>query len=441
MKTIFSILLILICLINSKVNAQVEEIIIETYYISGSMDTASSDWVEPLKEGSVTYRIYADIEDSSKLIAIYGDNSHPLIITSTSEIFNNTDRGESFGYEIRYNKLDEYTLALDSWITLGYATNSHLGIVKENDPDGCIDEILNNENNMLSNVHPEMGITLDVADGLVPNIDNDLQFSNTGFFTYSDSLCNTISLDTSTVFGNVKGNEFISSCEARISSSSGIIGPTSDNIVLLAQITTKGTISFKLNLEIMDRDGKITKYVANDTDIEEGIKYSYWLKYPFEIPSGCTNPWFIEYNPKAIVDDGSCVDSVVLGCMDPKACNFNPNANKDIRELCCYGPDKCDNRDISLVCPEFAPESQQLVVETNPNPVSEILNLSIETNIYGSAMLQIFNAYGNLVLTGQLEVISTVEKTQLDFSHFESGLYLLLLSLENTHYSKYIIVQ
>ena len=44
---------------------------------------------------------------------------------------------------------------------------------------------------------------------------------------------------------------------------------------------------------------------------------------------GCTDPNYLEYNPNANVDDGSCLTLIVEGCMDPDAENYNPNANVD----------------------------------------------------------------------------------------------------------------
>ncbi|MEO0404958.1 MAG: hypothetical protein AAF193_08815, partial [Bacteroidota bacterium] len=41
---------------------------------------------------------------------------------------------------------------------------------------------------------------------------------------------------------------------------------------------------------------------------------------------GCTDPEASNYDPSAIIDDGSCP---VLGCTDFNACNYDPNANTD----------------------------------------------------------------------------------------------------------------
>jgi hypothetical protein len=44
---------------------------------------------------------------------------------------------------------------------------------------------------------------------------------------------------------------------------------------------------------------------------------------------GCTNSDFIEYNPNANIDDGSCSAEVVEGCTNPSAANYDSNANTD----------------------------------------------------------------------------------------------------------------
>jgi hypothetical protein len=44
---------------------------------------------------------------------------------------------------------------------------------------------------------------------------------------------------------------------------------------------------------------------------------------------GCTNPFFLEFDPYATVDDGSCGTAIVLGCTYDAAINFNYAANVD----------------------------------------------------------------------------------------------------------------
>jgi len=60
---------------------------------------------------------------------------------------------------------------------------------------------------------------------------------------------------------------------------------------------------------------------------------------------GCTDDGYVEYNPNATIDDGTCltvlppVVIMVEGCMDPSALNYNILANfpTDLSILCLYG--------------------------------------------------------------------------------------------------------
>ena len=47
-------------------------------------------------------------------------------------------------------------------------------------------------------------------------------------------------------------------------------------------------------------------------------------------PSGCIDPGFMEYDPMAIVDDGSCLTPVTLGCLDTNAFNYDSLANQQL---------------------------------------------------------------------------------------------------------------
>lgn len=56
-------------------------------------------------------------------------------------------------------------------------------------------------------------------------------------------------------------------------------------------------------------------------------------------PEGCTNPLATNYDPLAVIDDGSCI---VYGCTDIAANNYDPTATIDDGS-CTYDPNGCTN--------------------------------------------------------------------------------------------------
>ena len=91
--------------------------------------------------------------------------------------------------------------------------------------------------------------------------------------------------------------------------SNGIAGE--DLQVLIAQVTTNGTLTGNLNTQI---------FIDGDN-----INGTVYLDLPLPI-LGCTDESAANFNAEADQDDGSCVDA---GCTDPNAANFNPNATED----------------------------------------------------------------------------------------------------------------
>ena len=63
-----------------------------------------------------------------------------------------------------------------------------------------------------------------------------------------------------------------------------------------------------------------------------------WLQQcDLPIVEGCTNNTYIEFNPQANLDDGSCETLHTLGCINPNAFNFNPQATlNEIVPTCNY---------------------------------------------------------------------------------------------------------
>ena len=67
---------------------------------------------------------------------------------------------------------------------------------------------------------------------------------------------------------------------------------------------------------------------------------------------GCTDPTALNYNPNANEDDNSCI---ILGCTDSTSINYNPNATDD-NGTCIYSKSSLLNGDWSITKIEYETE-------------------------------------------------------------------------------------
>ena len=417
-------------LISEPASAQIENLIVETYYVSDLNDATDTTQGRSLVAGMKTYRIYLDLAPGTRLRQIFGTAVHPLRISSTDVFYNNIDRpNANFGYQI--NKAwfnDNPTIGLDSWLTLGMTSTVYLGVPKSDDTDGSFVGGPNNSGGtagvsggVLVNADPLAGIPLTLADGYMPNTNVIGQWFETGFKNLSGS-------DT-TVFGPVNiGNEFLS-FNAVLQQNNGIMGAdTLVNKILVAQLTTSGDLSFELNVELEQFDGtnfNIVSYVANGDSLLPGEVVSPSLTYP---PScGCTDPQYLEFsNAYACSLPDSCQTLIVFGCMDTLACNYDPNVNFNLPTLCCY-PGYCTDRDLSLVCPSIANERFS-IQQLYPLPAVNQLHVSCVSGTNEEISYFIYDALGKLV--GEKFLGMSASGTfyiQIDISTLNSGLYFLII--------------
>ncbi len=403
---------------------------------------ASDSLAGTVPVGSTTYRIFIDLKPNSKIIKIYGDQYHPLIIESTQNFYNNFDRPDkNFGYLINKNWFeDNPMLALDSWLTLGLASTNQLGILKSDDFNGSDVGGMNNlggtaaiPGGLIVNADPLAGIPITTADGYIPFTGTLGQWNDFGF---EDSFG-----DDTTVFGpTVIGNSFIS-YDALLKQNSGVGGISTDsNMVLVAQLTTTGDLSFELNLEVEITDGvntTIVQYVANNDTLLPGEEINPALKYP--PVCGCTDPDFLEYSLSyACSDNQQCITPVVLGCMDQMACNFDPNANFSVPSLCCY-PGLCDDRDLSVVCPEIS-ANRIGFINSYPNPAINEITFEFYLAELSTGELTIFDSMGRIVYEKNVSGNNTTVLTSVSLDGMSEGLYLIRLtdgtSVETTTFLK-----
>ena len=224
-----------------------ENIIVEKYYVSSAKDTAFSAIGGKLPIGSTTYRIYVDMLPGYKFQAAFGIPDHELRLATTTKFFNNEDKGATIPNVIPDHNLPNNTVMLDSWISTGAGSESNLGILKSED-DG-IGTIVNS-NGILQNDNPIAGIALKNQDGFVAG-----EVPKVTAFAIDSAI---------KVFGNSNdnSNSIFSTLNGSWACMNGSTGPTSENKVLIAQVTTDGSFSFELNIQIGKNGGGIEQYVA-----------------------------------------------------------------------------------------------------------------------------------------------------------------------------------
>jgi hypothetical protein len=254
MKKIF--LFISSCLLISSSFAQngLENIIVEKYYISEANDANADAIGGTLPVGSVTYRIYVDMLPGYKFQAAYGLPGHELRMETTTLFFNNMDFGNTTP-TFSKSQAANNTVMLDSWLSVGAACSGNFGVLKTednglltniNDCSGCgpVSQVL------LGN-DPEAGIPLTVQDG---------------FLAGSPASVTPVGLGTAiNVFGVESVGNLFSIDNASWAALGGAQGPDANsNKVLIAQITTDGVFSFKLNIQIGTPSGGTENYVAEN---------------------------------------------------------------------------------------------------------------------------------------------------------------------------------
>ncbi len=428
-----SVLLAFALAIGANAQSALENVIVEKYYISDANDATDTDGGY-LEQGSVTYRVFLDMGADCKLRGLFGDSLHPFIISSTTVLFNNEDRGERFGHQIPANRLDDNTVALDTWLSLGDASDGHTGVMEVDDTDGSLVGGVNNDGGsagiaggLLVSAQPDAGTPLTTSDGLIPSSGT----APPGFLQLGD-FEPVNNENTDTTFTN---SGMVVQCPA------GVLGYGPDNKILIAQITTTGELEFHLNVEIIDATGTPQKFVANGDTLLAGQTEFGLLNYPPEC--GCMDPNFLEYDPAAGCDDGSCATAIVFGCLDTLACNFDPSANFNVSALCCYGPNDCNGLDINIVCPDVAVNDVPTPINgftVFPNPAHDQLTVRIAATNGGQANALVHDRLGRLVVNHVFTTNGGIQDHHLDLSDLANGVYTLRLVLDG-HVSVQAVVK
>jgi hypothetical protein len=403
--------------------AQLEGLLVETYYVSDSLD-ATDTIGGRLIQGETTYRVFLDLAPGSRLLSVFGGEEHPFEISSTRRFFNNVD-GASFGYEIPKVSYESNTVALDSYITLGkngfQGLKNYYGVLKTQDDDGSFIGGLNNDGGsemidggLLTNADPAAGTPLTESDGM-----DTLNLAMTDWFSFGvvdfASGADTSIFSYSAVDSTFLSNQFQLRCE-------GVYGVNPDsNQVLVAQLTTPGEISFRLNATILTLNGDTLTYVGTNVVNQPSTFFAPYLVYPQVC--GCIDPSYIEFSPDYACDlDGACQTPVVFGCTDSLACNYDETANFHVENLCCY-PGFCQERDLEEVCPQL--KGATFDFKVFPNPVVEKTFVQVISGVTSDLLIQVTDYNGTEVFTVSINEAPLNYSTEIDFSDKPSGIYLV----------------
>ena len=228
---------------------------------------------------------------------------------------------------------------------------------------------------------------------------------------------------SSTIFGSLVPMTSFESSAFELSCS-GVMGTVADsNQVIVAQLTTLGDLAFKINItveEMINGIPTLVNYVGTDSLLGDNEVYNSYLSYPYSC--GCNNPNYLEYNSSFICyEEGSCITPVVFGCTDSLACNYDPQANLNIQELCCY-PGSCAGRNIEEVCPSLM--GNDFDINVYPNPTSDDITLNIISGGSSNWTFEVYNTYGSVKLSrvfssNDLNVVVPLSLVNLDPGMYE----------------------
>lgn len=425
-----------------------EGIVVETYYISDANDAADTDGagVPQLTAGAKTYRIFVNMKPGYILESIFGNTEHPLDLTTTTEFWNNTDRGDVTGDLIDAARLDENTVALDSWITMGAASDDHWGIPKANDIDGSIVGGANNDGGstgvpggLLVNNDVLIGVPLTTADGLIAG---------------TVPAVTTIGLNLD-VFNDTPGGSFATTNGAW-AILGGTSGGTYDNHVLIAQLTTSGQLSFHLNMRI----GIPDSLQCQSPGCHEYIDY-YATIVPGDTAGGGLSVENIFSNPTLTYVDqpvADCLGQVGGPALPGTACDDNDaTTGDDTWSTSCVcegllidcenapgGPalpgTACDDNDPNTFNDIWSPNclcegsvginevhSAVFTAQVHPNPADEFVMLSLSAAVGSSTTATITDMTGRIALSLELGRIRGDRSVSMDLSGVAAGTYTLTL--------------
>lgn len=234
---------------------QVASLVVETVVVH--------DGAIPELEGHTTYRVYAELNSPYDFLsAVIGNGLVPLALECENGTIYNSSFGADFADQINPLLYDFFPeLEFDSWFTIGSESS---------DTETFVLSVGDSFSDAMSSFNAGEGFLINDPIG------------GGWFNTFDCSISNSYSPEQSELELCAQGN-------------SAFAGE--DNRVLLAQITTNGTISGVFNLQVFPNGSQ-----PDDQEFD-GLTFSSNPNAVF----GCTDSLANNFNPEASTDDLSCI--------------------------------------------------------------------------------------------------------------------------------------
>ena len=220
-------------------STSLENVFVEKFYVFDSINYSPKTFQKP-SLGTITYRIFIDMKPGYKLQMVYGSPQHNLQISTSTKFYNDFLANAITGFNIDPKSINVGYIAFDSWVTMGAAMRGFTGIPLAEDKSDSY--------SFLDKIHG-----FEKSDGFIKAVLPDFQIYNIDLSFFNDTA-NAVSFSTNNGAWVALG---------------GVSGPTKENKVLIAQLTTDGVLTFELNVQIGTPDGKWIKFVASNPKDQE----------------------------------------------------------------------------------------------------------------------------------------------------------------------------
>jgi hypothetical protein len=213
--------------------------------VHAQVEGLDSVWVELYhtqvigKDTLKTYRIFVDMQAGYTMQMVYGMERHQLEISTTTTFYNHPEESVRYAEKLPADKLNAGIVALDSWLTIGAASQGHLAVPKHLDPDGSILKCPPYDKAKVR------ARRLCKQDGLLA----------------VDSVPQVINLRMDPGYLGTIPGQVIHTMDGAWAVPGGTRGVTEENMVLIAQLSTTGVLSYQLNLQLGAPDGSFIRLV------------------------------------------------------------------------------------------------------------------------------------------------------------------------------------